>query len=105
MIWLRLAPYAASGALVAVAWWLWADRGYLKEHNALLVREIAVQAQVIEQTKEAEAVARAHAERFRRRAAVLDANIQAIVDGGIPDAPLDPRLADILNGRLRDTED
>jgi hypothetical protein len=105
MIWMRLIPYAASGALVAALWWLWTDRADKIAENARLAREIAAQARIIEQAHEARAVEEARAERFRQRAADLDANIQAIVTGGIPDAPLDPRLADLINGRLRSAED
>lgn len=101
---LRFLPYALSGLAVLAVWWLWSDRAALQAEKARLTRELAVQARVIAQAQQARDVEQARVEWWRTRANELDANIQAIVDGGIPDAPLDPRLADLINSRLRDTQ-
>lgn len=81
MIWLRLIPYAPSGLAVAAVWALWADRADLKEQNAHLQREIAVQAEVAAQAALARDVAEAEAKRHRLRAEEYDALRESLLKG------------------------
>lgn len=104
-MWIRMIPYLLCGALVAGVFAVWVDRDKLKLENSRLEREIAAKDRVIETSRLAREVEAARADAAQKRASELDANIQAIVEGGIPDAPLDPRLIDIINSGLRRNDD
>jgi len=100
----RYALYAAlSVALALGGWSMWLMRANasLTVKNASLERSVAAFQAQAEQSALAREVEKARAEKFAKKSAELIANIETILTGGIPDAALDPDLADILNG-LRD---
>lgn len=64
---------------------------------AALGRSVAALTVQKEQSAIARDIEEARAEQWQARAAELDASIEALFTGDIPDAPLDPRIADIVN--------
>lgn len=76
----------------------------LRTENASLTRSNVALTQQAAQSAEARQVEAARAERWAGRAAELDASIEAIHNGEIPDENLDPRIADIVNGWLSNND-
>lgn len=91
-----LAVLAVSGAV----WWvmdLRADNLRLRAENASLTRSIAALEQQAGQAAAAREVEAARAERWKERAAKLNASIEALfTDEDIPDVELDPRIVAYL---------
>ena len=102
-------PYIMGAAVLAAMGAVWyvmdlrADKAALAAQNAALSRSLAAVAEQAEQSRLAREVEAARAERFAARSAELSQAIEDIFTGGIPDAPLNPDLADRIN-RLRITE-
>jgi len=100
----RYALYAALTVALALGGWsMWLMRANasLTVKNASLERSVAAYRAQAEQAALARDVEKARAARFAQQSADMAAKIETILTGGIPDAVLDPALADILNG-LRD---
>lgn len=103
-----LTRYALIGAVAAVlalgGLWQWEKRksALLTAENASLTRSVAAMTRQAEQSAAAREVEKARAERWQTRAADLDASIEALFTGDIPDAPLDPRIIAILDGLRAD---
>ncbi len=94
-----LALLAAGGA----ALWLWlvvSERDDLRAEVARQARSLAAMEQQIEQSRLAREVEAARAAQWQARSAELNETIETILRG-IEDAPLDPDLADRINGLLR----
>lgn len=88
---------ALGGALL----WALGQRSDLLAHNARLERSQTVLLDSIAQAREARAVAGAHLDRERALRLSGDATIAEIRNlklGECADAPLDPALADLING-------
>jgi len=89
----------AALALAGAVWWvmsLRAENAALRDEVARKDRSIAALRHRAEQSAEARRVEEARAERWRRRSTELSDTIDTLK--GIPDAPLDPRITDILDG-------
>jgi predicted negative regulator of RcsB-dependent stress response len=71
---------------------------------ASLTRSVAALTMQAEQSALARDVERARAAREATRSAELAAEIETILTGGIPDAPLHPDLADLVNRRVPDDD-
>ncbi|MDX5401066.1 MAG: hypothetical protein LPK02_01740 [Rhodobacterales bacterium] len=100
-----LAALAATAIGLAV-WWAMAlrmDNAALRTQNAALIRTEAALRQQLDHSRLAREVEIARAERWRARAGDLSARIETFLTGDIPDATLDPDLADLLN-RLREID-
>jgi len=104
-----LRTYLALGvaaAALAAGGYVWQRNAVIKAQAAQIAgyeRSIAILTRQAEQTALARRVEAARAERYAERAATLNAQIEAILTGDIPDADLDPRIADYING-LRQTD-
>ena len=99
----RYALIAALTAFIALggyAWWLRARVAASEAENERLGRSVAAMTVQLEQAALAREVERARAAGFAARSAELSAEIEAMLTGGIPDAPLHPDLAAALE-RLR----
>jgi hypothetical protein len=98
---IRYGPSIVAAAALAGAVWyvmaLRADNAALEAENASLTRSIAALEQKVEQSAEARRVEAVRAKRWAERAAELDASIEAMYTGDIPDVPLDPRIIAILD--------
>lgn len=94
---------AGLGALGYI-WTLRADNATLTANIAGYERSIAALTLQSEQSALARRVETARAERHAARVAELNTTIEALLTGEIPDAPLDPAVADFVNG-LRNTAD
>ncbi|HGG65020.1 MAG TPA: hypothetical protein ENK34_10670 [Rhodobacteraceae bacterium] len=91
----------AATAAIAVGGYVWSLRAEIAAARARIAgyeRSIATLTRQAEQTALARRVEAARAERYAARAATLNAQIEAILTGDIPDADLDPRIADFING-------
>lgn len=95
-----IATLTAALALGGYAWWQSTLLAAQRQENERLRHSIAALTLQAEQTALARDVEAARAEAFAARAATLSAEIEAILTGGIPDAPLHPDLAARLE-RLR----
>lgn len=97
---IRYGPtFLAALALAGGVWWIMdlrADNAALRDEVARKDRSIAALRHQAEQSAEARRVEEARAERWRRRSTELSETIDTL--RGIPDAPLDPRITDILDG-------
>ncbi|WP_457645334.1 hypothetical protein [Profundibacter sp.] len=99
-----LRTYLALGlatAALAVGGYVWRQNTVIKSQAAKIAgyeRSLAALTRQAEQTALARRVEAARAERYAERAAELNASIEAILTGDIPDADLDPRIADFVNG-------
>lgn len=106
MIGLRHIPtILAALALGGAALWLWlvvSERDALRDEVARQARSLAAMHEQIEQSRLAREVEAARAAQWQARSAELSEAIETILRG-IPDAPLDPDLADRIN-RLRPGE-
>ena len=95
-------PYIAGGALLAVVagagmiWWQSGTIDTLRAESASQARSLAAWQERAAQAELARKVDAARAERERQRSAELRATIEQMKE--IPDAPLDPRLIDLLDG-------
>ncbi len=104
-----LRTYLALGlatAALAVGGYVWSLRAEIAVARSQIAgyeRSIATLTRQAEQSALARRVEAARAERYAERAATLNAQIEAILTGDIPDADLDPRIADYING-LRQTD-
>lgn len=99
---IRHALIAALTAVIALGGLAWWQRGQLaarQAENERLSRSVGALTLQAEHSALARQVEAARADAARRRADALGAEIDAILKGGIPDAPLHPDLADLLNGR------
>lgn len=99
----RYALIAALCALLALGGYAWWQRGEIavtRTENERLGRSIAALTQQAEQSALAREVERARAKAATERAAALTEQVEQILTGGIPDAPLHPDLAAVVN-RLR----
>lgn len=97
----RYALYAAlSLALALGGWSMWLMRANasLTVKNASLERSVAAFQAQAEQSALARDVEKARAARFAQESADMAAKIETLLTGGIPDAVLDPDLADLING-------
>ena len=108
-----IARYALPVALVAclalggMAWSSSAQVAALEVQAASLARSVAVQRQAVAQRDEAARVAAARARHWETRAGELNETIQTILTadfGECADAPIDPGLADLIDG-LRQADD
>lgn len=103
MIWMRLAPYviAATVALGAVGYvtYLRSANASLRDENAHLVREAAVQAEIVEQARLAQEVAEAYRKREAVRADEFQKANEALLKGdfGNVDTLIDPRIVSFLD--------
>jgi len=77
---------------------IWAENASLSAQNASLVRSKAALIMQGEQSREARRVEAARADRLEARTKELNVSIEALLTGDTPDAPLDPRIADFING-------
>lgn len=96
---LMIAAGTAAVLLLGYVWTLNRSNALLRAENGRLGRNIAAMTLQSEQSAIARDVERARAEREAKRSAALTAEIETILTGGIPDAPLHPDLADLVNGR------
>ncbi|MDX5412895.1 MAG: hypothetical protein LPK02_07590 [Rhodobacterales bacterium] len=98
---LRHLPKILALTLAAAAVWahlaLLEENTLLKSENALLHRSVASLEQQITQTRRAVLYEANRAEEFRLRSEELTGHIETILKGGIPDAPLDPALIELLD--------
>ena len=87
-----------SFALLASGYALWLSRtvASLETENASLTRSVTAFEMQAEQAKLARDVETARADAQEARAAQLDASIEALLTGDIADAPLDPRIVQLL---------
>lgn len=94
---------ALAFALATSGYALWLSRSVskLEASNASLTRSVAAFQMQADQAALARDVEKARADAQAERAAQLDASIEALTTGDIPDAPLDPRIIDLLSGGLR----
>ena len=96
--------YVAVGALLAclglcgALWWQSSTVSDLEAENGRLTRSAAAPTMQADQSHLAREVEAARAERFATRNAELSAVVEQMLIGGIPDAMLDPDLADLING-------
>lgn len=99
-----LRTYLALGvatAALAVGGYVWSLRAEIATARSQIAgyeRSIATLTRQAEQSALARRVEAARAERYAERAAELSVQIEAILTGDIPDAVLDPRIADFVNG-------
>ena len=97
-------PYIAGALLMAAlglggyVWSLRAANASLTAENAALARSMAALTQQAADAKLARDVEAARAKRWEARSGELAATIETILTGDFDDAPLDPDLADWLNG-------
>tara|TARA_R110002020_G_scaffold73888_3_gene189494 strand:+ start:8344 stop:8670 length:327 start_codon:yes stop_codon:yes gene_type:complete len=80
-----------------------ADKAKLEQQNQYLTRTVSALKEQSARAKEARAVEAARAKRWQARAAELDASIESLFTGEIPDVPLDPRIIayiDAISGRM-----
>ena len=96
--------YALIAALVAClglggwAYVLSAKNATLTAKNESLTRSVAALTGQAEQSALARDVEEARAKRWAQRTIELNATIEAILVGEVPDETLDPRIADFING-------
>jgi hypothetical protein len=97
----KYALIAALCAVIALGGWLMLERGrnaVLAAENERLTRSVQALEQQAKNSAEARDVEAARVELWRKRAADLDASIEALWTGDIQDVPLDPRIIAILDG-------
>jgi hypothetical protein len=70
----------------------------LEAENAALARSVTSLTYQAAQSVEARRVEAARAQMWANRATQLDASIEVLLTGDIPDENLDPRIAAIVNG-------
>lgn len=100
----RYALIAALFALVSalgLVVWMQRSNSSLAADNASLTRSVAAFQMQAEANALARDVEEARADAQAARASQLDAAIAAIVTGDIPDAPLDPRIIDLVRRGMR----
>ena len=95
-----IAVLCALLGLGSLAWWQSGLIAAQQAENGRLRGAVAALTEQADQAALAREVEAARARAFAERAASLSAEIEAILTGGIPDAPLDPDLAARLD-RLR----
>jgi hypothetical protein len=108
MITLRHLPIlAAAGALLALFGWassLDARNARLTEQLASAERETGVLQTQLDNAWRAAQIEARRREEWQARATKLSSQIEILLTGDIPDAPLDPALYDLLD-RLRGDHD
>ena len=82
--------------LAGALWWQSGRVDALRDDNAALTRSVAALTAEREQAALARDVARAEAKRQADRAAAANAAVEALLTGDFSDAPLDPRITDLL---------
>lgn len=97
MRYVAIAALLASLGLGGVAWWQYGRVQSLRAENASLARSLAAMQEQAKQSSLARQVEAQRAKRWQERAAELDASINALFTGDIPDAPLDPRIIAFLD--------
>lgn len=93
-----IAALCGTVALAGYVWWLRAENAAQRAEIGRMERNIAALTMQAEQSALARDVERARAAREAERNAALSDRIHAISNGGIPDAPLHPDLANLVNG-------
>lgn len=99
----KVTTIASLCAVIVLGGYAWWQSGRIAAQQAEIKRlenSVAALTLQADQTALAREVEAARARAFAERAASLSAEIEAILTGGIPDAPLDPDLAARLD-RLR----
>ena len=93
---------AEGGALSVMAalyvWSLWGEIAAYEAEIASQARSIATLTDAAEHAREARRLEAIRAARAEARAKELQGRIETIQTGDFTDAPLDPDLADLLNG-------
>ncbi|MEP5727781.1 MAG: hypothetical protein ABJL67_00265 [Sulfitobacter sp.] len=95
---LTIAALLACLGLAAALWWQGRGMVALEAENARLTRSVAALSLQAEQSARARDIEAARAQKFANRNTELNAAIEGLLTGDIKDAPLDPRLADFVNG-------
>lgn len=97
------AALTSSVVLGGVAYAQSSRAARVEDQNRVLEKSMAALEAKIERSALARDVEAARAERWRERAAELDASIEALFTEDIPDVPLDPRIIAFLDG-LREVD-
>ncbi|MEP5730801.1 MAG: hypothetical protein ABJL67_15690 [Sulfitobacter sp.] len=95
---LTIAALLACLGLALALWWQGRGMDALEAENTRLTRSVAALTLQAEQSALARNIEAARAKRFAKRNTQLNAAIEGLLTGDIKDAPLDPRLADFVNG-------
>lgn len=102
MTWLRYLPaLLAASAVVLAVWWVMAlrlENTRLTTENAALSSSVAALEQRMIVSLNAARAEAERAENFRVRSEELSGQIETLLKGAIPDAPLDPALIELLGG-------